>query len=70
MDNQAFLHRLSVDYNLNIELLKDLIHDDKLFTLIKTNKKNDAILYLRGTYQAMSLGAAKIVVDEFSKEFA
>jgi len=70
MDEQALIHRLSVDYNLNIELLKDLLHDDKLFTMIKSNKKTDAILYLRKTYQAMDLGVAKNVVDEFSNAFS
>ncbi len=69
MDEQEFLHRLSVDYNLNIELLKDVIHDDKLFVLIKAKKQMDAIMYLRKTYLSMDLAQAKIIVDKFTEEF-
>ena len=69
MDEQVFLHRLSVDYNLNIELLQDVIHDDKLFVLIKAKKQMDAIMYLRKTYLSMDLAQAKIIVDKFTEEF-
>lgn len=69
MDEQEFLHRLSVDYNLNIELLKDVIRDDKLFLLIKTKKQMDAIMYLRKTYLSMDLTQAKIIVDKFTEEY-
>jgi hypothetical protein len=42
MDEQALLHRISVDTNVNIELLKDLFHNDEIYTLIMAGKITDA----------------------------
>ena len=67
MDEQAILHRISVDYDINIELLKDVYHDEKFFTLIKAGKKNDAILHLRTAFPNMGLAKAKIITDTFSE---
>ena len=39
MDEQELLHKISVDTNVNIELLKDLYKNDKLLDIDK-NWKN------------------------------
>jgi len=69
MDEQEFLHRISVAYNINIELLKDLIHDEGLLTLIKAGKSRDAILYISKAHPILGLFEAKKIVEAFSKEF-
>jgi ABC-type uncharacterized transport system ATPase subunit len=38
MDEQELLHKISVDTNDNIELLKDLYQNEKLWFLIRTGK--------------------------------
>ncbi len=68
MDEQEVLHRISVENNLNIELLKDLFHNDKLIALVKAGKTNDAIFLIRKTYPIVSLSGAKMIVDAFSAE--
>jgi len=69
MDEQEILHRISVDTNINIELLKDVYHDDKFYTLIKAGKKMDAIMHLRKTYIVVDLAKAKAMTDAFSEVF-
>ena len=66
MDEQALLHKISVETGVNIELLKDLIHDEKLLALIRARKTNDAILYIRSTQLSAGLGTAKVIVEAFS----
>ena len=66
MDEQELLHKISVDTDVNIELLKDLLHDDKLQTLIQTGKLNDAIVLLRTNHPRVGLGMAKVIVETFS----
>ena len=66
MDEQELLHKISVETDVNIELLKDLIHDEKLLALIKAGKITDAILFLRSSYTRVELGTAKVVVEAFS----
>ncbi len=68
MDEQEVLHRISVENNVNIELLKDLIHNDKLLALIKAGKTTDAVLLIRTTYPVVGLSQAKMIVDAFSAE--
>jgi hypothetical protein len=68
MDEQEFLHRISVDTNVNIELLKDLIHDDKLLVSIKTGKTMDAIMRIRSIQARVGLREAQMIVQAFSAE--
>ena len=66
MDEQELLHKISVETNVNIELLKDLIHDEKLLALIKAGKINDATLLLHSGQTRVGLGMAKVIVEAFS----
>ena len=68
MDEQALLHRISVDTNVNIELLKDLFHNDELYTLIMADKKNEAIMKLRDFAPRVGLREAKMIIEAFSAE--
>jgi hypothetical protein len=56
----------SVKTNVNIELLKDLIHDEKLLTLIKAGKTIDAIQLIRRIQPRVELSEAKMIVEGFS----
>jgi hypothetical protein len=40
MDEQTFLHQISVKTGVNIELLKDLYHSEKFWSLVKNNGCN------------------------------
>jgi hypothetical protein len=66
MDEQELLHKISVQTNVNIELLKDLIHDEKLLALIKAGKSTDAILQIRRIQPRVELMEAKMIVEAFS----
>jgi hypothetical protein len=66
MDEQELLHKISVETDVNIELLKDLIHDEKLLALIKTGKITDATLLLHSQQTRLGLGKSKIIVEAFS----
>ena len=66
MDEQELLHRISVDTNVNIELLKDVYGNDKLWVLIKTGKVTDAILLLRNLAPRVGLREAKKIVEAFA----
>jgi cytosine/adenosine deaminase-related metal-dependent hydrolase len=68
MEAEDVLHRVSVNTNVNIELLKDLYQDPRLWDLIHAGKINDAILHVRSTSPRISLGGAKLVVEEFARE--
>jgi len=67
MDEQELLHKISVQTNVNIELLKDLIHDEKLLTLIKAGKSIDAIHHIRRIQPRVELMEAKMIVEAFSE---
>jgi hypothetical protein len=69
MDEQEFLHNLSVRTNVNIELLKDLMKDEKFWTLIRTGKTIDATLLIRRTQPRIGLTEAKRVVEAFIEEY-
>ena len=69
MDEQEFLHNLSVKTNVNIELLKDLTKNEKFWTLIRTGKTIDAILLLRNIQSRIGLREAKMVVEAFVEEY-
>ena len=69
MDEQEFLHNLSVKTNVNIELLKDLMKDEKFWTLIRTGKTIDAILLLRNIQSRIGLREAKMVAEAFVEEY-
>jgi len=69
MDEQDFLHKLSVKTNVNIELLKDLTKNEKFWTLIRTGKTIDAILLLRNIQSRIGLREAKMVVEAFVEEY-
>jgi hypothetical protein len=47
MDEQEFLHKISAETNVNIELLKDLFHNEEILALIKSGKSLDAIMRIR-----------------------
>jgi len=66
VDEQELLHKISIETNVNIELLKDLIHDEKLLTLIKAGKSTDAILHIRRIQPRVELMEAKMIVEAFS----
>lgn len=68
MDELALLHRISVDTNVNIELLKDLFHNDEIYTLIMAGKITDAIMKLRDIDSRVGLREAKMIVQAFSAE--
>jgi hypothetical protein len=67
MDEQEFLHRLSIDTNVNIEFLKDLLQDPKFLALIKAGKTNDAVGYIRNKSRA-GLREALMVARAFTEE--
>ena len=69
MDDQEFLHKLSVDTNVNIELLKDLMADEKFWTLIRTGNVHDAIMVLRDIQSRVGLREAKMVVEAFIQQY-
>jgi len=66
MDEQDILHKISVETDINIELLKDLFHDEKLMGLIKAGKLNDATMLLYSSRATVKLGRAKVIVEAFS----
>lgn len=65
MDDQEFLHNLSVTTNVNIEVLKDLNQDEKFLALVRKKKSIDATLYIRSLNNRLSLGEAKMVAEGF-----
>jgi hypothetical protein len=67
MDEQELLHKVSVDTNVNIELLKDLYKNDQLWALIKSGKNIDAIMLLRSISPRVGLREAKKIVEAFSE---
>lgn len=69
MDNQEFLHKVSVKTNVNIELLKELAANEKFWVFIKTGKINDAINFIRSTQPGVGLREAKMVVEAFIAEY-
>jgi hypothetical protein len=68
MDEQEFLHQLSVDSNINIELLKDLFHNDNFWALVNAGKSMDAIILIRSIQPIVGLREAQMIVQAFSKE--
>jgi len=67
MDEQELLHNISVKTNVNIELLKDLIHDEKLLALIRAGKSVDAILHIRRIQPRVELMEVKMIIEAFSE---
>ncbi len=65
MDEQEYLHKISVESNINIELLKDLYHNDAFMTMIKNKKTMDAISLIRKTQIRVELWEAKKAVEMF-----
>lgn len=68
MDEQEFLHKVSVETNVNIELLKDLFHNEEILGLIKSGKSLDAILRIRAMQPRIEMWEAKAVVQAFANE--
>lgn len=66
MNEQELLHKISVETNVNIEILKDLIHNEKFIALIKAGKTIDATILLRSIQPRIELQMAKMVVEAFS----
>jgi hypothetical protein len=69
MDQQEFLHNLSVKTNVNIELLKDLTANEKFWTLIRTGNLHDATMALRDLLPRVGLRQAKMVAEAFIAEY-
>jgi hypothetical protein len=69
MDEQELLHRISVDANVNIELLKDLVRNDEFQARIKAGKTTDAILLIRAKTPQVGLREAKMIVEAFTAEW-
>jgi (p)ppGpp synthase/HD superfamily hydrolase len=69
MDEQALLHQISVDTNVNIELLKELFHNEEIYTLIRNNKLIDAILKIRDIEPKVGLRQAKMIAEAFAAEW-
>jgi hypothetical protein len=69
MDDQEFLHTLSVKSNVNIELLKDLMANEKFWTLVRTGNTHDAIMALRDIQSRVGLREAKMVVEAFIERY-
>jgi ribosomal protein L7/L12 len=68
MDEQAILHKISVETNVNIEFLKDLFHNEKIHNLILAGKNIDAILLIRNIGPKIGLWEAKKIVEAFTNE--
>ena len=66
MDDQEFLHQVSVDYDVNIELLKDLYQNEEIWSLIRAGKIIDATVLLRSIQPKVGLREAKRVVEAFA----
>jgi hypothetical protein len=47
MDDQALPHKISIDTDVNIELLKDLLHDLRIYTLIMSGEETNAVKLIR-----------------------
>jgi len=65
MDEQALLHRLSVDTDVNIELLKDLLHNDELWVLAVQGKVNPAAMKIRDLAPRVGLREALKIAEAF-----
>jgi hypothetical protein len=69
MNDQEFLHKLSVDTNVNIELLKDLSGNDKFWALVRIGKLHDAIMALRDIVPRVGLREAKMIAEAFIAQY-
>ena len=69
MDDQDFLHKVSMKTNVNIELLKELSGNDKFWVLIKTGKTIDATIMIRSMQPRVGLREAKMVAEAFISEY-
>jgi len=67
MDEQELLHRISIDTNVNVEVLKDLYHNETFLALIKADQSTDAILFIRRNYPRLGLAGAKFIAEAFVK---
>jgi hypothetical protein len=68
MDEQEFLHRLSVKTNVNIEFLKDLYRNNEFLALIQAGKTIDATIRVRRLQPRIGLVEAKMIAEAFSAE--
>lgn len=66
MDEQEFLHQVSVEADVNIELLKDLYHNEKFLALIRKGKIIDATILVRSMQPMIELSQAKRVAEAFA----
>jgi hypothetical protein len=67
MDEQALLHRVSVDTNVNIEFLKDLFQDERFWALLKAKKITDATMYVRKQSPYIGLRESQMVAEAFAE---
>ncbi len=68
MDEQEFLHRLSVETNVNMELLKDLAKNAQFLNLTRAGKTIDATLFIRTLQARIGLREAKMIAEAFVAE--
>ncbi len=68
MDQQEFLHDISVKANVNIELLKDLANNAQFLDLTRAGKTIDATLLVRTLQPRIGLREAKMVAEAFVAE--
>ncbi len=68
MDQQEFLHDISVKANVNIELLKDLANTVHFLDLTRAGKTIDATLLVRTLQPRIGLREAKMVAEAFVAE--
>jgi hypothetical protein len=68
MDEQALLHRLSVETGVNIELLKDLLHNDEVWVLAVEAKTIPLTMKIRDLAPRVGLREAKSIAEAFVAE--
>ena len=68
MDEQELLHSLSVKTNVNIELLKDLLHNDELWVLAVERKTIPLTMKIRDIAPRVGLREAKMIAEAFTAE--
>jgi hypothetical protein len=68
VDEQEFLHKVSIKTNINIELLKDIYKNEELIALTKAGKSIEATHLLRSIVPRIGLREAKIAAELFIEE--
>jgi hypothetical protein len=67
MDEREFFHKLSVDTDVNIELLKDLSQNEEFLNLTKDGNIIDATGVIRSLQPRVGLREAKMIAEAFAE---